>query len=48
MPWGAVVMDFHEIEEMSNDIMDRHLLRGDDLKTAAAEVAAAIDQVIAR
>jgi multiple sugar transport system substrate-binding protein len=48
MPWGAVVMDFHEIEEMSNDIMDRHLLRGDDLETAAAEVAAAIDQVIAR
>jgi multiple sugar transport system substrate-binding protein len=48
MSWGAVVMDFHEVEEMSNDIMDRHLLRGDDLQMAATDVAAAIDRVIAR
>jgi multiple sugar transport system substrate-binding protein len=48
MPWGAVVTDFHEIERMSLDIMDRHLLRGDDLATAAAEVASAIDATIAR
>ncbi|MCH7875981.1 MAG: sugar ABC transporter substrate-binding protein [Gemmatimonadetes bacterium] len=47
-PWGARVMDFHEIEEMSLDIMDRHLLRGDPVRAAAAEVAQAIDRVIAR
>ncbi len=47
-PWGARVMDFHEIEEMSLDIMDRHLLRGDPVRAAAAEVARAIDRVIAR
>jgi ABC-type glycerol-3-phosphate transport system substrate-binding protein len=48
VPWGATVMDFHEIEEMSSDIMDRHLLNGDSLWTAASETARAIDRVIAR
>jgi multiple sugar transport system substrate-binding protein len=43
MPWGAVVKDFHEIEQMSFDVMDRHLLRGEDLAAAAADVARAID-----
>jgi multiple sugar transport system substrate-binding protein len=46
--WGATVLDFHEIEEMSFDIMDRHLLRGEPLPQAASEIAAAIDRVIAR
>ena len=27
LPWGAIVSDFHEIEELTFDIMDRHLLR---------------------
>lgn len=44
-PWGAQVLDFHEIEDLSFDIMDRHLLRGDDLHTAASEVARDIDRV---
>ncbi|OGU03609.1 MAG: hypothetical protein A2W29_03620 [Gemmatimonadetes bacterium RBG_16_66_8] len=48
MPWGAVVMDFHEIEELSFDIMDRHLLRGESLHAAARDVAAQIDRVIER
>ena len=48
MPWGAVVMDFHRIERLSFDIMDRRLLRGDEVQVAASEVAAAIDQVMAR
>jgi hypothetical protein len=47
-PWGAVVLDFHEIEELSFDIMDRHLLRGDDLTAAAAAVAREIDRLRAR
>ncbi|NIM51715.1 MAG: extracellular solute-binding protein [Gemmatimonadales bacterium] len=47
-PWGATVMDFHEIEELSFDIMDRHLLHGDSLSTVASEIARRIDQVIAR
>jgi len=47
-PWGAVVMDFYEIEELSVDIMDRHLLNGEDLKEAASEVAREIDRVRAR
>lgn len=48
VPWGATVLDFHEIEEMSFDIMDRHLLNGDSLQVAASEIARAIDRVIAR
>lgn len=48
VPWGAVVLDFHEIEEMSFDIMDRHLLHDDDLRVAATEVAAEIDRVRSR
>jgi multiple sugar transport system substrate-binding protein len=47
-PWGAFVRDFHEIEEMSVEIMDRRLIRGDPLATAARDVARAIDQVIRR
>ncbi len=47
-PWGAVVTDFHEIEELSFDIMDRHLLQDDDLRVAAAEVASEIDRVRSR
>ncbi len=46
--WGAYVLDFHEIEELSFDIMDRHLLQGDDLEVAAAEVAREIDLVRTR
>jgi multiple sugar transport system substrate-binding protein len=48
MPWGAVVMDFHRIERMSFDIMDRRLLRGDDLQSSATEIAAGIDRAMAR
>lgn len=48
IPWGARVMDFHEIEEMSLDIMDSHILRGKSLQTAATDVARRIDRVIAR
>jgi len=48
MPWGAVVRDFHKIEEMSFDVMDRHLLRGEDLESAARDVARAIDEAMAR
>ena len=47
-PWGASVMDFFEIEELSFDIMDRHLLHGDDLFVAASEVAREIDRVRSR
>jgi multiple sugar transport system substrate-binding protein len=47
-PWGAFVLDFHEIEEMSLDIMDRHLLRGEDLQTSASNVAREIDRIRAR
>ena len=48
MPWGAIVRDFHGIEEMSFDVMDRHLLRGEELATAARDVARAIDAAMAR
>jgi multiple sugar transport system substrate-binding protein len=48
VPWGAVVVDFHEIEELSFDIMDRHLLHGDDLAVAASEIAREIDRVRSR
>jgi ABC-type glycerol-3-phosphate transport system substrate-binding protein len=47
-PWGATVPDFHEIEEMSFDIMDRILLRGESPAAAARDVARRIDRVIAR
>lgn len=46
--WGARVRDFYEVEELAFRVMDRHLLRGDDLGTAAAEVAARVDEVLAR
>jgi len=48
MPWGAVVRDFHRIEQMSLDLMDRVLLRGEEPAAAAREVARAIDEAIAR
>ncbi len=48
VPWGARVMDFHEIELLALDIMDRRILQGDSLAVAAAEVARRIDEVIAR
>jgi len=48
MPWGAVVRDFHKVEELSFDVMDRHLLRGEDLGSAAREVAREIDAALAR
>ena len=48
MPWGAMVMDFHRIERMSFDIMDRRLLRGDDVQAAASEIAAEIDRAMSR
>lgn len=44
--WGARVRDFYEIEELTFQVMDRHLLRGDDLGQAATEVAAAIDEIL--
>jgi multiple sugar transport system substrate-binding protein len=47
-PWGATVPDFHEIEEMSFDIMDRILLRGEAPGAAARAVAQRIDAVIGR
>jgi multiple sugar transport system substrate-binding protein len=46
--WGATVADFHEIERVATDIMDRRLLEGDSLAVAAREVARAIDRVITR
>jgi hypothetical protein len=48
MPWGAVVMDFHRIERASFDIMDRRLLRGEDVQAAASDVARALDRVLVR
>lgn len=46
--WGATVPDFHEIEEMSFDLMDGVLLRGEAPAVAAREVARRIDAEIAR
>lgn len=46
--WGARVRDFYEVEELTFQIMDRHLLRGDPLKETASEVAGEIDRVLAR
>ncbi|UCD23153.1 MAG: sugar ABC transporter substrate-binding protein [Gemmatimonadota bacterium] len=48
LPWGALVKDFYEIEELAFDIMDRHLLRGEDLAATAASVASEIDRMRAR
>lgn len=48
MPWGAVVMDFHRIERLSFDILDRALLRGESVQSAATDIAAEIDRVMAR
>jgi multiple sugar transport system substrate-binding protein len=48
LPWGAIVTDFHEIEELTFDIMDRHLLRGEDLAATAASVAREIDRMRTR
>jgi multiple sugar transport system substrate-binding protein len=47
-PWGARAMDFFRVEQMSLDIMDRHLLRGEPLPDVAADVAAAIDRARGR
>ncbi len=46
--WGARVRDFYEIEELTFQIMDRHLLRGDPLEETAKQVAAEVDRVLAR
>ncbi|MFN8061653.1 MAG: sugar ABC transporter substrate-binding protein [Vicinamibacterales bacterium] len=43
MPWGAVVMDFHRVERLSFDIMDRRLIEGTDVQISAREVARAVD-----
>lgn len=43
--WGATAMDFHEIEELSFEILDRHLLNGEDLQVAASETATIIDRI---
>jgi ABC-type glycerol-3-phosphate transport system substrate-binding protein len=48
MTWGARVRDFHEVEDLAFRIMDRRLLRGEDLTTAATEVARQIDRVVGR
>jgi multiple sugar transport system substrate-binding protein len=48
MPWGAVVMDFHRVERMAFDIMDRRLLRGEDLEAVAREIAGRLDRELAR
>jgi len=44
--WGATVRDFYEVEELTFQVMDRHLLRGEPLTRAAGEVAAAVDAVL--
>jgi hypothetical protein len=46
--WGARVRDFYEVEELTFQIMDRHLLRGEPIEAAATEVATAVDKVLAR
>lgn len=48
MTWGALVRDFHEVEEAIFDIMDRHLLRGEPLDEAASDVARRVDALLAR
>lgn len=47
-PWGATVVDFFEVEELSFDIMDRVLLRGEPVAEAARAVAKQIDEAMAR
>jgi multiple sugar transport system substrate-binding protein len=47
-PWGARARDFSRVEQLSLDILDRHLLRGEPLASAAAEVARQIDRARAR
>ena len=47
-PWGATVVDFFEIEDLSFDIMDRVLLRGESVADAARAVARRIDEAMAR
>ncbi len=47
MTWGAYVRDFSRVETMAVDIMDRRLLRGEDLAATAKSVAAAIDAELA-
>jgi len=47
-PWGATVVDFYEVEQLSFDIMDRVLLRGEPAAEAARAVARQIDEAMAR
>ena len=44
--WGAWVRDFYEVEELTFQVMDRHLLRGEDLQVAARDAAAAVDAIL--
>lgn len=46
--WGARVRDFYEVEELTFQIMDRHLLRGEPLDATAHEVALSVDRVLSR
>lgn len=48
MPWGAVVRDFHRVERLAFDVMDRRLLRGEDVEAVAREIAARLDRELAR
>lgn len=48
MTWGARIRDFHEVEEELFDVVDRHLLRGEPLDRAAADVADRIDELLNR
>jgi len=48
LPWGAMVMDFHRVERLAVDIMDRRLLHGEDVETAAREIAVRLDRELAR
>jgi multiple sugar transport system substrate-binding protein len=48
MTWGARVRDFHEVERLVFEVMDRHLLRGEPLERAAADVARRVDEVLSR
>jgi len=47
-PWGARVMDFHEVERLAVDVMDMRLLQGTPIAEAAAITARRIDEVIIR
>jgi len=46
--WGARVRDFYEIEELTFQVMDRNLVRGEALDVTASEAAAAVDRVLGR